>query len=507
VINRSSAAVGRVLGGLAVVVMAALLTGAPAGSAAQSSATTVRVKDLASVSGTTGHKLIGYGLVVGLSGTGDSNRALFTARSLANMLEQFGVTVPAETLRADNVAAVIVTAELPSEARPGARLDVTASSLGDAESLQGGMLLVTPLMGADREVYAIAQGPVSIGGFNVSAGGSKVQKNHPVVGRVPNGASVVRYVTARVIEDERIHIVLHNPDFTTAERMSEAINAGFGLAIAEPIDRAAVQVRVPEAWAGDLVGFVARLEHVAVQPDAPARVVINERTGTVVLGGNVRVLPVAIAHGGLTVQVKTTWQVSQPPPVSCRRAAVKVRSEDATVLEGERAPMIAPGVGPKLARGQLRANSGRQGARKAAEEGPKGAFRGREGGREGVQEGRIAPESMHKTSDRKRNLAGWQPFGASSLTGDWAAGAAADWAAGAAADRAALAAAGRTVVVPEIGIEATEAPGELHTVPEQASLQDLVQAMNALGVKPRDLIAIIQALKEMGALEAELVIQ
>ncbi|MCD6352099.1 MAG: flagellar basal body P-ring protein FlgI, partial [Armatimonadetes bacterium] len=299
----------------AVVLLRCAMVTAAVLLASGAGATTVRIKDLATVSGTTGHQLIGYGLVVGLDGTGDSNRALFTARSLANMLEQFGITVPAETMRADNVAAVMVTAELSPEAASGTRLDVTVSSIGDAESLQGGTLLVTPLLGADGQVCAIAQGSVSIGGFNVSAGGSKVQKNHPVVGRVPNGATVTRAVPRRVVEHQRVHLVLHNPDFTTAQRVADAVNQAFALSIAQPINQAAVEVQVPPKWQSDLVGFVAQVESVPVHPDVPARVVINERTGTVIIGGNVRILPVAIAHGGLTIQVKTRWEVSQPPPL------------------------------------------------------------------------------------------------------------------------------------------------------------------------------------------------
>jgi len=362
-----------------IVLMIALLLAA----CRPGEAVLTRIKDIARINGLTAHKLMGYGLVVGLEGTGDSSRAVFTVQSLANMLEHFGVSVDPAELRVKNVAAVMVAADLPAVADRGAKLDVLLSSLGDAESLHGGTLLVTPLRAADGEVYALAEGPVTIGGFNFAAGGDKVQKNHPVVGRVPAGATVMQSVRSEGLQGQQLCLLLHNPDYTTARRVAETIEREFGPAGARALNDAMVQVRVPGDCA-DLVDYITRIEQLLVEPDAPARVVMNERTGTVVIGEHVRIAPVAIAHGSLTIQVRGEYQVSQPGP-----------------------------------------------------------------------------------------LAG-----------------------------------GGTVVVPAEEIEVTEGgEGGIMMIPPQASLSDLVAALNALGVKPRDLIAIIQALRAAHALEAEVTIQ
>lgn len=472
---------------------AALLAGLLAASAVGAS-TVVRIKDLAAIHGTTGHKLIGYGLVVGLEGTGDSNRTIFTARSLANMLEQFGITVPGTGVRADNVAAVMVTAELPSQARVGTKIDVTVSSLGDAESLQGGTLLVTPLMGADREVYVVAQGPVSIGGFNVAAGGAKVQKNHPVVGRVPNGGQVVREVTSPLASRDCVTILLHNPDFTTAVRVAEAVNTVFGQYLAVPMNRAAVEVRVPEEWRGDVVRFVSLLETIPVEPDAPARVVINERTGTVIIGGNVRILPVAIAHGGLTVEIRTRWEVSQPPPlVEANRystTSIQVNtggngspvSGSPTSASGE---VSTSGGRAKTAQGQPSKDSLGRGREEGSNHSPKRVAPAGDAAADMPEEGAQAATEDNRTGGlAKSSVSSTGPM----TRNRWPGG-------------------GTTVVVPQTEITAKETPGRVYEMGEQAQLKDLVRALNALGVTPRDLIAIIQALKELGALEAELVIQ
>ncbi len=293
----------------------------------------MRVKDIASVVGLGSHKLIGYGLVVGLEGTGDGRRATFTARAVANMLEQFGITVDGSDLRVENAASVMATADVGPECEVGATIDVVVSSLGDAKSLQGGTLLMTPLLGADGEVYALAQGPISIGGFNASGGGAKVQKNHGVVGRLPAGASVVKALPAQLREVERITLALHVPDFGTARRIAAALNAACGEERAVARSAATVEVKVPRDRRLDLVAFVDEVQQQRVLPDTAAKVVVNERTGTVVIGENVRVLPVAIAHGGLTVEITASRTVSQP--VAPFTPSVTVPLENTTVRAEE----------------------------------------------------------------------------------------------------------------------------------------------------------------------------
>jgi flagellar P-ring protein precursor FlgI len=304
-------------------------------------------------------------------------------QAVVNMLNRLGVAVPASQIRVKNVAAVMVTAELPGFGREGDRIDVTLSSLGDAKSLVGGVLLQTPLQAADGHVYAVAQGPVAVGGAGASAGGTSVAVNHLTVGRIPGGAFVERTVPSNLPTDGALTVVLANPDFTTARRVAEAINASFGAQVASAIDGARVAVQPPDGFQGGMVPFVTRLESVTLRPDTSARVVINERTGTVVIGGQVRLLPVAIAHGSLRVEVQATPQVSQPNP---------------------------------LARGETRV----------------------------VTQNQIAVQ---------------QDAGA---------------------------------VVPLAGT---------------SSVQDLARALNALGVTPRDLIAILQALRAAGALQGEVVLQ
>ncbi len=351
-------------------------------TAVSSWALTTRIKDIASVSGVTKHTLMGYGLVVGLEGTGDGTGAGFTAQSLANMLERFGVSVSSGQIKVKNVAAVMVTADLPADCEEGSQIDVLLSSIGDAKSLQGGTLLATPLRGGDGDVYALGQGPVSIGGFNYSSGGDSVQKNHAVVGRVARGAHVTQAVESRALEQAHLCLLLHNPDYTTASRVAEAIGEQLGQGAAWPVNETMVQVSVP----GDcpnMVELITGIEQLTVQPDSPATVVINERTGTVVIGEHVRIAPVAIAHGSLTIQVSVETQVSQPGPFAGGDTAV-VNNEEITVSEG--------GAG-------------------------------------------------------------------------------------------------------------------LVALPAQGSLHELVSALNMLGVKPRDLIAIIQALQTAGALEAEVTVQ
>ena len=338
----------------------------------------MRVKDIARVDGVRSNQLVGLGLVVGLAGTGDSSGA--SLQMVANMLERFGLTIAESELRSRNAAAVTVTAELPPFARPGDTIDVTVSSLGSARSLAGGFLLQTPLQAGDGQVYAVAQGAVSIGGFEASAGGSSAARNHATVGRIPSGAIVEGRVISEIGADGRITWLLHQPDFTTASRVATAINAELGDNLAQAIDGSAVEVVIPSRYQESLVDFITLMEELPVATDSMARVVINERTGTVVIGHRVRLATVAVSHGGLTVRVGTEDVVSQPPPFS----------------DGE------------------------------------------------------------------------------------------------------------TVVTRQTRLQVEEEPGQLAVLPTGASVEDLVNALNAVGASPRDVIAILQAIKEAGALYGEL---
>ena len=278
-----------------------------------------RLKDLASVQGVRSNQLLGYGLVVGLVGTGDgASAAPFTAQSLRNMLTQYGVTIPPDvTIRPKNVAAVSVHATLPAFAKPGQTIDVTVSSLGDSKSLRGGTLLMTTLRGADGQVYALTQGELVVGGFGAEGNdGSSITVNVPSVGRIPNGATVERIVPSPFSAGGALVLNLHDADFTTARRVEQAINQRLGNGMARAMDSVSIEVRAPKKQA-DRVGFIAFLENIEVVPgEAAAKIIINSRTGTIVIGSHVRVMPAAITHGNLTVTISEKPQVSQPEALS-----------------------------------------------------------------------------------------------------------------------------------------------------------------------------------------------
>jgi len=371
-----------------------------------SSAEAVRLKEISSFKGVRNNPLIGYGLVVGLNGTGDSSNADFTIRSIINMLERMGIHIDRERInqiKPKNVAAVTVTATLPPFSKVGTRIDVLLSSIGDAKSLQGGTLLLTPLFGADRQVYALAQGPILVGGFAVTgASGTGSQKNHPTVGTIPKGAIVEREVPVLVNEKKELILQLHSPDFTTAEKIKELINQTVKENVARCIDPGSLLIVVPEAFQNRVTEWIASIERLELNPDNVARVVINERTGTVVMGEHVRISTVAIAHGGLSIQVKEGFSVSQPPPFS----PPPPRGGSTTVIPPGEGTIVAPG--------------------------------------------------------------------------------------------------GSTVVTPETSITAKEEGGALVLVQGGVNLGELIKALNAIGVTPRDLISILQAIKAAGALQAEL---
>jgi flagellar P-ring protein precursor FlgI len=296
-----------------------------------------RIKDIAKVQGVRNNQLYGFGLVVGLAGTGDSNKSPQTIQAMINMLKEAGVSVSAAQLQSKNVAAVSVSATLPPFVKPGDTIDITVSSQGDAKSLQGGTLLLTPLKAPNGAVYAVAQGPLSIGGYSAGGGGSSQQKNHPTVGNIPGGAIVEREVPFRIENNGTISLAINKPDFTTASRISEAIGRNFG-AIAAARDAGTVVIRVPYEYTSNLVGFIAAIEELSVTPDNAAKVVINERTGTVVMGGNVAIDTVAVAQGGLTIKINKSTEVSQPPPFSggstvvTQNTAVDVKEQQANLI-------------------------------------------------------------------------------------------------------------------------------------------------------------------------------
>lgn len=270
-----------------------------------------RIKDVTTLQGGRSNQLVGYGLVVGLAGNGDSQQSAYTVQSIANMLKRFGVSVPVNDLRSDNVAAVMVTVDIPAFVKPGARLDAQVSSIGDADSIYGGTLIQTPLLGADDRVYAVAQGSILVSGFSLGNGQTQVQRNHPTVGSVPGGAIVERSIPTRVVEDRRFTLMLRHPDYASAVSMAERINDFFAGA-AQAVSPGSVEVRVPPEYAGNEVTFIASVESIRVESDTVARIVINERAGTIVATSEVRLSEVAINHGNITVSVASTPSVSQP---------------------------------------------------------------------------------------------------------------------------------------------------------------------------------------------------
>ena len=351
---------------------------------ATSDAGAERIKDIASFSGIRDNEIMGYGLVVGLNGTGDKD-GTYIFQPFANMLNRMGINVNQADIKGKtkNIAAVIVTAKLPTMVRPGSAVEVQVASIGDAKSLQGGTLLMAPMKGPDGNVYAVAQGPISIGGFSAGGGGTSTVKNHPNVGMIPNGAIVEKEVTVQLNRKSRLDLLLAAQDITTSKRIADKINDQFKSNIANAETPSMVAINVPQDYLGKVVDFMSRVELLDVAVDLPARVIINERTGTVVIGENVRISPIALAHGGLTIEIKTEFQVSQPQPFAPNKA--------------------------------------------------------------------------------------------------------------------------ETVVVPKEQVKAEEKKGYLMEV-QGATIGELIKALNALGVSPRDLVAILQAIKAAGSLKAELVL-
>jgi len=359
-----------------------------------------RIKDIVSIKGIRPNQLFGYGLIIGLNGSGDKGGTAFTIQGLVNMLEHMGIHVTPQDVKVSNVAAVMVSATLPPFARIGKKIDVTVSSIGDAKSLQGGTLLLTSLKGVDGKIYALAQGPISVGGFSMGgAAGGGVTKNHPTVGTISGGATVEREIPFSLKDKNRLTLILYDPDFVTAMRISDAINLKFRDSLAKPIDSGTVIIKVPNNSQPGIVKLLAELGELEVTPDSVAKVLVNERTGTVVIGENVRISTVAIAHGNLSIQIKESKNVSQPSPFS---------------------PSGGGGAPTQMGNGIV-----------------------------------VAPG-------------------------------------------------GSTVVTSQSQVTVQEEKNRLLLVPKGRTIGELVRALNAIGVSPRDLITILQAMKAAGALQAEL---
>ena len=324
--------------GLACAALLVLALSAPAGA-------TSRIKDLANIEGVRQNQLIGYGLVVGLNGTGDTlNNIPFTKQSLQAMLERMGVNIRGATIRTGNVAAVMVTGNLPPFGTQGTRMDVTVSALGDAKNLQGGTLLVTPLLGADGNVYAVAQGSLAISGFQAEGEAAKIVRGVPTVGRIANGAIIEREIEFALNRLPNVRLALRNADFTTAKRIAAAVNDFLGTKSAEPIDPSTVQLSIPPEFKGNVVAFLTEIEQLQVEPDIAAKIIIDERSGIIVMGRDVRVATVAVAQGNLTVTISESPQVSQPNPLSRGRTVVTPRTSVGVTEDGKKFAVVKDGV-------------------------------------------------------------------------------------------------------------------------------------------------------------------
>lgn len=297
-----------------------------------------RIKDIASFEGVRENQLIGYGLVVGLDGSGDKGRA--AEQSIINMLKRLGITLDPNDIKSKNIASVIVTATLPPFAKPGTKVDALISAIGDAKNIQGGTLLLTPLKGPDGNVYGLAQGPVSIGGFSAEGSGASLQKNHPTAGKIPSGVTIEREPVFHLGNGDDIRLFLHKADFSTADEISKRINSAFSGNYAFPVDPSSIRVAIPPAYERNIVGLISRVEVIDVEVDMTAKVVINERTGTIIIGDNVSISPVAIAHGSLAIEIREQPEVSQPLPFAPRGAETTVVPRTDIAVEEQTASLV-----------------------------------------------------------------------------------------------------------------------------------------------------------------------
>lgn len=310
---------------------------------AASPAKAVRIKDIAAFSGVRDNQLVGYGLVVGLSGTGDKKDSTFTMRSMVSMLEKMGVSVDQKQMKPKNVAAVMVTARMPVSSKPGSRVDITISSIGDSTSLFGGVLLQTPLKGVDGKIYALGQGALAVGGFSVTGEAARAQKNVTTVGMIPGGAIIERAVPFEFNSQDKLTLAMHAADFSTTNQVVEKLNQALGGTFARAVDISTVELKIPNDFRGNMVPLMASLENMEITPDGAARIIVDERTGTVVLGREVRISRVAVAHGSLQVVVQEGQDVSQPGPFSSGTTVATPRT-DINAREEQRKLNIVEGA-------------------------------------------------------------------------------------------------------------------------------------------------------------------
>lgn len=330
-----------------LLVIMLLLPGAVPGA---SNPPRARLKDIANIEGVRDNQLVGYGVVVGLARTGDTQQTIFSAQTLTNLLQRMGVTVSPLLMQVRNTAAVMVTGVLPPFAQPGTKIDVEVAAIGDATRLQGGLLVLTPMRAGNGDIYAVAQGAVITGGFGAGRGGNATVVNHPTAGRIADGAIVERTAPS-VVPTKEVNLQLRQPDFTTASHVADALNRSFaakGAAVAHAANSSLIRVKVPADYDGRTVDFIAALEAIPVDVDRPARIAINEKTGTIVFGAEVRIAPVSILHGNLTVDVKTTFDVSQPAPLSGKGAETVVVPQTNVNAKEEPAKNIVLGQGASI---------------------------------------------------------------------------------------------------------------------------------------------------------------
>jgi flagellar P-ring protein precursor FlgI len=401
---------------------------------------TSRIKDIVSFQGVRDNQLVGYGLVIGLNGTGDSLRkSIFTKESLISMLDRMGINIrEAGDIDTKNIAAVMVTATLPAFSRHGSKIDVVVSAMGDAKNLMGGTLLVTPLVGADGEVYAVAQGPVATSGFTAQGKAGSVSKGVPTSGRIANGAIVEKEIGYELAQLDSMNLSLRNPDFTTAQRIEHVINTHTGQPIAKAMDGATVHMKIPSNFDGDRVALLTRIEQLEVVPDQPAKVVVDDRDGVIVMGENTKISTVAVSHGSLSVRITEEEQVSQPNSFTTGVGANVVSTNNTTTKTTQDAQGSLT-----LADGALSSGTA---------------------------------TSVNKTQEATTNQ---------TQSAQTAAGA-------------------TTQKVDRTTVDVQEEKSKMGIVQANAGLQDLVDSLNALGASPRDMITIIQSIKAAGALQASI---
>jgi flagellar P-ring protein precursor FlgI len=395
---------------------------------AENSNRRVLIRDITSVEGVRDNMLVGFGLVVGLNRTGDTQQTYFTVQTLANAMQKMGVLISASQVEVKNVAAVFITASLPPFARPGARFDVTVSSVGDAKSLVGGVLLMSALHGPDGQVYAEAQGPLIMGGYTAGSGSNGREVNSATVGAIPNGGIVERDASVDLHDFKTVSLLLRNPDFTTAKQIADTVNAEFQKPVASAVDSARVDVNVADAGAASIPVLISRVQNLALNVYTPAKIVINERTGTVVLGGDVKLTPVSVIHGSLSIEVVTSYTAAPVPSVY---APTYIENGNGQTSGG-------PGTG-------------NAGTRQAAGSEPAGA-----------------------EHDRRPATIGIEPS---------------------------------ATAIPETSVNVTDGPAQTMRLDEGANVEELVNGLHAIGTTAHDVVAILQAIKAEGGIQAEVEVQ